>query len=273
MRRLAVLSLLAGLALASTTASATKPVVKYSTMGGFTLFNFSVEIYADGSVKATRVNHRANVGTLQFDGYVTPATLNAIVAALNVAQVTTAPGTVGTGHMIPDLPSQTIVYGGKTVTLSPMGNGAPASVRLLTAFHKLGAVFGQVYEQPYLVYQTSGGWGASDHLTVSRGGHAVFERGGRAPVAKKDLQIPSDVMASLVAAVNRSGWGTLKDRYSSIRPVMDGVNVATTLYSVNGHSKTVRSQTAAHPPAGYSAVATAIGKVKDVFLTQTPQPR
>ena len=263
MKRMARFSLFLALLSMPVVAAAASPVLTYRTVGGFTLYNFNVDVYADGTVIATRNSHRSQADTLTFTGYVSAGTVTALASALDAAGWSrTAPTLRVSTHMIADMPSHVARYKGRTVTVNPMGSSETpvASSRLQTALAHLGALYTTVAEERYLSLTAGGGWGFNQSLSISRGGFAVFSRGGRAPVAKKEAQLASAQMNKLTRAIKNADWPNLPAHFAGPR-VMDGVTTTVSVFNRYNRGKAVQHSSGAPLTAAYRAVLTAISDI------------
>ena len=150
--------------------------------------------------------------------------------------------------------------------------GTVATRAFQDALSKLSSVYGTVYGESYLKYTASGGWGFNETLTISRGGQAIYARGGRMPITQKQVQVPVAQMNALVTAIDRSNWSSMPSSFPGPR-VMDGIIANVTVYNRTGHGKTVQTQSMAKESKAFQAVQKAIRDIETAISTPQPMRR
>ena len=238
------------------------PVVEYATVGGFTVYNINMKVYATGFTVASMVRHDGT--SLIMTDYMTAAQLAALTNGLDAASFTRLPAVVRTAHMIPDLPSHVVKYKGKTVTYQAMGatNAPVASATFVTAIGRFGTAFTRIADQPLFTRGVTGGIAnATDSLTVSRSGHAIGNHGiggGSHAIIHHDGYFDFATMNNLKALVAAANWASQPAVFAPNPAVSDAQHFVVGVEDDHDHAKTVKWDTGSRVPAKVTDVDQAL---------------
>jgi hypothetical protein len=226
-------------------AQAATPVIDYKTVGGFTMYNIELKLYASGFAVATMTRHDGT--SLIMTEYVTTAKVHALETALDRAGWASMATTVRTAHMIADAPSHIVKYKGKTVTYETFGGPSSAPVAgasFVAVIGRLGGTFSAIGDTPEFSCHVTGGIaGLDDQLVVKRNGSASYDTNG----GHKDGWFDFATMNDLKAKSAR--WASVHPMYPTNVVVADAMSYEVGVYDAHDKLKTTTWSTGAHPSA------------------------
>jgi hypothetical protein len=244
--------------------AAVQPLFRYRTIGGFTMFQTDLRIYATGFVVATEQFH--NGQALVMTGRISRSELNALRAAVP-SNFRRLPAQVYFGHMVADIPSRAVTVSSKTVTWVPMA-GRPIADQAFEDFaSKLGDVFNKVATADFCTYAQSGGFAYHEvELVVKNNGQCHLTQQGLGGDIDKDGYIAvTDLndLKAIFARGDRRGayWYQMPSRFTA-----SGADLET--FSITYGGRTVTSMTGAQEWTTFRLAREALAKMVDTVKNQ-----
>ncbi len=253
-------------AAAQATTVTTRPVVEFSTRGGFVLYNINLKVYASGLVVCTETFPRQPGETLIFHDILNLRDYRAFTAAVP-ANFNRLPARLYFRAPIADLPDRIVTVRGRKVEwLGRYQAGAPLPDQAFQDFvTKCGELFERAANREYCRFSRSGGFAfQQDDLVIKNDGSAHVTSQGALANVDKDYRVPVADMNELKRRFSRTNvWGYIWYQYPRTFATPGGADQRHYSITWNGPygPRTVGSEDGANEGATYRLVKEQIEKV------------